>query len=172
MRPSTDHGRTRRVLVLSILASSPGCSWAFVHGPPGPPEGAPGDQRVPASAAGCTTSNAAPIVDTVLAVPLVALGGLAVAGAIEEGKGSTGTSTFKFDFGSTGEWLAIAAGAFALGGLAIASAATGYGRTADCRRLQEAQAGPPHPGERYLLDVNAIAQARAHPDAWAVAPAH
>ena len=135
------------VLGSLLLASTSACSYAFVRGPPSPTDGLPGTERPgPASLADCTTSNAAPIVDTILVLPLIGVGGVATLAAID---------------GTAGEWAPIAVGAFALGALAVASAATGYGRTAECRRLKEALPDSPHASQRYLLDVRGIAAARS-----------
>ena len=147
MRP---HAVESVLLASSLLASSTGCSYAFVHGPSAQLETAP--DRPPPE---CTTSNAAPIVDTVFASTLVPLGTLVVIGGIAAG--SESDTYFK---GTEGPIVAVGAGILLLGSLAVASAATGYGRTADCRRMQEALPGAPHPSARYLLDVNALARGR------------
>ena len=154
------------VLGSLLLASTSACSYAFVRGPPSPTDGLPGtEQRIPASLVDCTTSNAAPVIDTILAVPLIAIGGLAIAGAIATGPHCGPPQCIdSMQFGTTGEWTAVAAGALALGTLAIASAATGYGRTADCRHRQEMLPGSPQPSQRYLLDVSGLAEVRLHPE--------
>jgi hypothetical protein len=166
--------RIGRVLGSLLLASTTACSYAFVRGPPAPTVGLPGTERPsPASPADCTTSNAAPVIDTILAVPLIAVGGLAIAGAASAGPHCGPPQCVdSMQFGTTGEWTAVAAGALALGTLAVASAATGYGRTADCRRLKEAPLGPPQQSQRYLLDVSGISAARAHPEGSSTASLH
>jgi hypothetical protein len=147
------------LLASCLLASTTGCSYAFVRGPPAHVDSEAGaeQQAVPE----CTTSNAAPILDTVLASTLILLGSATVVGGISTGSCS-GACYFNH---SEGAFVAVGAGLLALGGLSIAAATTGYGRTADCRRLQETLPGPPHPSARYLLDVGAIAHARAGAEA-------
>jgi hypothetical protein len=152
MRP---HAVETLLLASSLLASSTGCSYAFVHGPSAHLE--PGADT---KAADCTTSNAAPIVDTVLASTLILLGSAVVVGGISTGSCSPGDCYFK---GSEGALIAVGAGVLALGGLAVASAATGYDRTADCRRVQQTLPAPPHPSARYLLDVDVLAHAGGDP---------
>jgi len=143
-------------LLLAVAGPLSGCSYAFVHGP-----GAPGEVKLdergralPPSET-CTTSNALPIVDTVLGVPAVGAGLLAflIAGSGECNGGWCGVNT---------EEVAAAGVALAaVGALFLASAVSGYGRTADCRGLDNAQKAPPQRSERYLLDVRGIAAARS-----------
>jgi hypothetical protein len=154
MRP---HAVETFLLASSLLASTTGCSYAFVRGPPAYVDSDPGGERQ--AAPECTTSNAAPILDTVVASTLILLGSAVVLGGISTGSCS-GDCYFK---SSEGAFVAVGAGILALGGLSVAAATTGYGRTADCRRLQETLPGPSHPSARYLLDVGALAHARAGP---------
>ena len=93
-----------------------------------------------------------------LATSLLLLGSAVVVGGVESGSCSGGNCYFK---GSEGGFIAVGVGLLALGGLSIASAATGYDRTSDCRRMQETPPGQPHPSASYLLDVGAIARVRA-----------
>jgi hypothetical protein len=152
-------------LALVLVMATSDCSYAFVHGPPPQAElSSAGEHPSPS----CTTSNAAPVVDTVLSVPLVALGGLGVVGAV----GTKSCSSGCYVNVGSGELAVIGIVGLALGALTISSAVTGYGRTADCRRLQEALPGSPHPSERYLLDVNGIAEARVRPEVWATPSVH
>jgi hypothetical protein len=144
------------LLASSLLASTTGCSYAFVRGPPTHVDSEPGAEQQ--ATRECTTSNAAPILDTVLASTLILLGSAVIVGGISTGSCS-GDCYFK---GSEGALVAVGAGILALGGLSVAAATTGYGRTADCRRLQETLPGP-HPSARYLLDVGALAHARTGP---------
>ena len=151
----------RSLVASALLAWAPGCSYAFVRGPPASPDGAwRAERQTHASANACTTSNVAPVLDTLLAVPFVVAGAVAIVGAVDAGKGCTGACTWNFEFGTPGEWTAVALGALALASVAIASAATGYARTADCRELQEELPDRPHRSTRYLLDVEGIAEAR------------
>jgi len=158
MRSSHRRNGLEVVLELSLLWSAFGCSYAFVHGPSTSPEIAPSDPQSEQRARSCTTSNALPVLDTVLAVPLIGVGVLAiVAGASDSSCSGSGFGCVKL---SGGEAIAIGAVATGLGALALASAVSGYGRTADCRRAEEAGPSGPHQGARYLLDVNRIAAAR------------
>src|SRR5215469_7095168 len=109
------------VLASSLLASTTACSYAFVRGPPPVIETTPGVQQRAASE--CTTSNAAPVVDTVVSVPFIGLGGLAIAALIA----TSSDSCSEFCFRAPGAYAGIAAASFALGAIFIASAATGYG---------------------------------------------
>jgi hypothetical protein len=113
------------------------------------------------SRASCTSSNAAPILDTIGAVVASGVGGLSLVALAEtescNGSGPWGGLCMK----SPGAYVGVAAAALAVAGLYVASAATGYARSADCREVQEALPGGPHPSARHLLDVNGIAAARA-----------
>jgi hypothetical protein len=148
-------GIRKLVLILPVFFSEVACSYAFVHGPAAPSATLDDPPRVEMPAPDCTASNVAPILDTVVAVPVLGLGVLTmVAGAGEKcGSGCYGPSS--------GEAVAIGAALTGLGALVLSSAITGYGRTADCRRAQESFPIGSQPGHRYLLDVPAIAQARA-----------
>ena len=147
------------VLAVSLLCWAPGCSYAFVRGPPAvvePSIPSAGQTPTAARADSCTSSNAAPVVDVIGAVPFAALGGLAIAGLVDSENCNGG-----FCFKGPATYVGIAAAAFAIAGIYIASAATGFGRTADCRQWQEALPPPPLHSERYLLDVRGIAAARS-----------
>jgi hypothetical protein len=151
-------GGIRKLLLLPVLFSDVACSYAFVHGPPR--EQLTSDARVVThSAPDCTSSNAVPILDTVVGVPLVGAGlFLVVAGATTKDCSSSSNSCFLQGLPAAGIGIGAAT---ALGALLLSSAATGYGRTADCRRAREVPFAGPTPAQRFLLDVPAIAQARA-----------
>jgi len=140
-------------LALVMLAGAPGCSYAFVRGPSAAGEVTRDERGVVRPA--CTTSNALPVVDTVLGVPLVGVG---VMGFLI---GASGYCNGGWCALTTGTSLAIGVLASGLGTTFLASAVTGYGRTADCREVQEALPGGSLPNARYLLDVEGIAEARA-----------
>lgn len=112
-------GLALRLLFSALLVEAgPGCSLILTKGPE--PELHPPPE--------CTTSAAAPVVDTILAATAVAL---AVAGFA-----STSPSCSSNDFGcgigkGTGEALGVAGAA--LGVLFGVSAGVGYGRTSACR---------------------------------------
>ena len=147
------------VPLLLVLAGGSGCSYIFVHGPPPRTEVAtPGERWSRSSTVECTTSNAVPIVDTLLGAPLIGLGALVFVGsAAAESKPST--------FGSIGptqgEAMAIGAAAVAVGSLVLASAVSGYGRTADCRQALESSPLSERPHPRHLLEVSGIGAARS-----------
>jgi hypothetical protein len=152
------------VLEVSLLSWASGCSYAFVRGPPAvvePPIPAAGQTPTEARAASCTSSNAAPVLDVIGAVPFAALGVLAIWGLVDSencnASGSFGGACFK----GPATYVGVAAAAFVIAATYIASAATGFGRTADCRQWQEALPPPPDRSERYLLDVRGIAAARS-----------
>jgi len=133
-------------LALSLLwlVAGPACSYAFVRGPSPVVEQA---SRVPAieqKGLECTSSNAIPIVDTLLSAPLIGVGALGIVAGAETG---------------WGEAITLGAAVTALGILALTSAVTGYGRTADCR-AQQAVPALPRQSDRYLLDLDGIADAR------------
>jgi hypothetical protein len=157
MRP---HAAETVLLASSLLFSSTGCSYAFVHGPPAQLEPVPDTMAVD-----CTTSNAAPIVDTVLGSALILLGTAVVVGGI-----GVATSSDPYFKSTEGPVVLVGAGVLGLGALSVASAATGYGRTADCRRMKETLPRPPPPSARFLLDVGALAHARAGADPAAPGP--
>src|SRR5262245_54771144 len=119
------------LLASSLLVSSTGCSYALVQGPPSAVER--GERSSPAAKLGsCTSSDAAPTLDTLASIPFIGLGVLGLVALVETESCPSGQFCLK----GPGTYAAIAAGGFALGGLLIASAATGYGRTSDCRRWQ------------------------------------
>ena len=145
----------RRVLLLVWLLAGSGCSYAFVRGPPSEPATLDDPRVVERSVPDGTSSNAGPIVDTVVAVPVLGAGVLAiVAGAGEK----CGSSCYGPSSGAT---VAIGAALAGLGALALSSAITGYGRTADCRRAREALPAGPTPTSRYVPDVQGLADVRA-----------
>ena len=134
------------LLVVAVPgAASTACSFAFAKGPrpevqPPPP---------------CTTSNAAPVADTVLSVISV---GAVVAGSLiyaDSKKSLTcSPSNYFCPLGGIGTGVeeATGVGAIIAGGvgtlLFVPSAITGYGRTADCRAWLQANpqyAGQPPP---------------------------
>src|SRR5262249_58067423 len=85
-RASRSRAFTTMVLAPSVLAWAPGCSYALVHGPPAPVEVAStADEPPPQATTSCTTSNAAPIVDTILAVPLLGAGVLTIVAGAAQG---------------------------------------------------------------------------------------
>jgi hypothetical protein len=136
--------RARAFVLAASLAAGPGCSYALVNGPR--TTSIHGSERADAEwiAQTCTSSNAAPIVDTVLGTVLGALGGSAVvagvSGAAEShhNSGSFSSSGFNFDFTpSPGALIGIGAAVTAIGGVLLGSAVTGFGRTADCRQAIE-----------------------------------
>jgi hypothetical protein len=139
-----------------VLLSLPGCSYAFVHGPHGPTEVSTREPpQAQAAKPECTSSNVAPVLDTFVAVPLIGAGVLLIVAA-------AGCSNCSEGYGpSPGQAIGVGAAAAGLGTLFLASAITGYGRTADCRRAEEAMPSGPRPMGRYLLDVEGIAEARA-----------
>ena len=153
------------VLVFQVIlaGSSTGCSYGFVRGPSTVMEPVDPQPGV-AKAASCTASNAAPILDSFGAVVTTGIGGIALMGLVAsencDSSGPWGGLCMK----GPAAYVGVAAAAFGLAALYIASAATGYGRTADCRKAQEALPGAPHPTVRHLLDVKSIAEARARQD--------
>jgi hypothetical protein len=124
----------RVLLATLILAVGPGCSLIFTRGPD--PEAKPPPE--------CTTSVAAPVVDTVLAVGSFALLGVGIA---ELG---TTCQPNGFDFCSIGQatgWVAVIAGAVT-GILFTSSAAVGYTRNSACRSFMDTRGpSPPTPVE-------------------------
>ena len=150
-----------------LLVASPGCSFIFTRGPEPTPSAqrAPEPSRTPSPE--CTSSLAAPVVDTVLATASVAL---IVAGVVAATSPEPPCQPAEWFCGigrGAGQavgWGAIAVGAIT-GAVFTASAVTGYGRTADCRRAEEALPARPHQMRRHLLDVEGIAEARAREEA-------
>ena len=110
----------RQLPLALILLGSPGCSYIFTKGPQ--PELNPRPE--------CTTSVAAPVVDTVFGVLGVGLLGLAVA---EEATSCTGDYC---GIGKSTAGVAAVVGG-AMGALFISSAVVGYERTSSCRASLE-----------------------------------
>jgi len=155
--------RTREAAVLVLcLPWASGCSYAFVHGPPAVVE-APAPSQTPAEAraASCTASNAAPVLDVIGAVPFAGIGGLAIAALVSSENCNASGPWGGLCLKGPAAYVGVAAAAFAIAGLYIASAATGFARTADCREWQQALPAPHQRSERYLLDVGGIAAARS-----------
>jgi len=152
-------GAPRFALLSPLLFAELACSYAFVHGPPVSPATLDDRERVEKSVPDCTSSNAVPILDTVLGVPLMGAGiVLVVAGATSKDCPTSSNTCFLEGLPAAGIGIGVAA--TALGALLLSSAVTGYGRTADCRRAQQSPSTG-SPTGRYLLDVPAIAGARA-----------
>ena len=131
MTPRTGAVRATRVLVLAVIASqgaaNTGCSFAYTRGPqpdmhPPPP---------------CTTSNEAPITDTIFAVLSV---GAVVGGVVAMKNGDLGA-------GLAGLGATIL-GSFGTAGFTT-SAVIGYTRTAACRDWLDGDnpARPRHSGD-------------------------
>jgi len=102
----------------------------------------------------CTTDSAAPTLDTVAALPMLLLTAVWALEAVN-------ANECKFVCISTGAAIGISVGSAALATLFIASATTGNDRIADCRRAQQQPNWRLQRTGRYILDVNAIAEARA-----------
>jgi hypothetical protein len=117
-------------LATLILIASPGCSFIFTKGPE--PEVHPPPE--------CTTSVAAPAVDTVMIAASVAL---VVAGAATAA--SSCTSGFGLNFCGLNQGVGL--GAILLGAVSgvvfTSSAVVGFNRTSACRALLEPNALPP-----------------------------
>jgi len=146
------------VLLALLVLWATGCSYAFVHGPPAPIDSAPASaQEDSKGRVTCTTSNDVPILDTVLGVTLVGVGGAGVVVAVASSHCSGPCDAPN----AWGDVLIPSAVMVAVGAVALASAITGYGRTADCRRTVETLPSGPRQGARHLLDLDAIAAARA-----------
>jgi len=116
--------------VALALVHGTGCSWLFVHkAPHGPVEPAPPVE--------CTSSVAAPVIDTTGTV-LLGASGLLLAGygaAANPGDGGWGGPTYGEQAALIGVGVAAVGAAVALG----FSAASGYSNAAECRHLKEAQ---------------------------------
>jgi hypothetical protein len=119
------------------LIASPGCSLIYTKGPE--PEVHPPPE--------CTTSNAAPVADTVLAATSVALFGLGVAGVVISLSGPavacpvSGCNNSGREAAVGVSASAIAVGA-AMGVLFTTSAVVGYRRTGACRDSLAPDASP------------------------------
>lgn len=122
-----------------LVLATPGCSFIFTRGPPPtpPPEGLSEPPR--AAPPDCTSSVAAPVVDTVLGTMSLALLVAGIAGvAYKEPSCTPGEWFCGFGRGYT---QAVGGGAIIVGTITgaifIASAAVGYQRTAACRAVLE-----------------------------------
>ncbi len=115
--------RTAGALALSaILATSGGCSFVLVQGPP--------RQHEQLASFSCTRSNAVPVLDAVLAGTSLFVGATLLA--------ATG--------GHTDTWLgpyAVVGTTFTLEGMVFGvSSLVGFRRTADCRTAHRAAPAP------------------------------
>jgi len=130
-------GRIVRIgWVMALVAASPGCSYIFTRGPPATPSVQQSPEPSRPTSPECTSSVAAPVVDTVLAVMLTGLGVVGVVAA-------TAPCTGEYcDIGKGGGAVVGVIGV-ATGLLFTASAVTGYRRTADCRAAPESYPLPP-----------------------------
>jgi hypothetical protein len=124
------------------LVASPGCSLILTKGPQ--PELHPPPE--------CTSSVAAPVVDTVLAALSFTLLGLGVAAETEASAPCKGEFCSLNGISQGAGWIAIAAGA-ATGILFTTSAVVGYQRTSACRASQEPNALLPQ-ARTLLLPVS------------------
>ena len=126
-------------LAAVFVAALPGCSLILTKGPQ--PELHPPPE--------CTTSVAAPVVDTVLAALSFTLLGLGVAAETESSAPCTGEFCSLNGIGQGSGWIAIAAGA-ATGILFTTSAVVGYQRTSACRASLEPNSLLPRPRASLL----------------------
>jgi hypothetical protein len=143
MSPLSVSGRIIRIGGLTLLvAASPGCSFIFTRGPDATSyaQRSPEPDRV--SAPACTSSVAAPVVDTALATLSLALVGAGIFAA----------SAFSgFDDSSQAVGVYFIIGGAATGAVFTASAVAGYQRTAACRATLESKALLPQPRASLLL---------------------
>jgi hypothetical protein len=119
-------------LATLALVASPGCSLILTKGPE--PEVHPPPE--------CSTSVAAPVMDSVLATASLTLVGLAVAEAASSCPAGPHVDWDGCGLPQAAGWLGIAVGT-ALGALFITSAVVGYQRTSACRASLEPKALPP-----------------------------
>jgi hypothetical protein len=98
-------------LIFAVACSSAGCSLAFVNGPP------PNHEKI--AYFDCSTSNALPTIDLLLA-------GVATVDAIGGTAGASGLPSDKAELAFFGAEAAVFA----------ASAIYGYGKTSECRKAQ------------------------------------
>lgn len=110
-----------------------GCSWIFVRKPPpGPVEAAPRLE--------CTSSVVSPVLDTVGAVYAAGLGlYLMIVGIQSESHCSPSSPCSPEGYAFRGSIILAGATAVAAAVPLGFSAAYGYEKTSDCRRLKEAQ---------------------------------
>jgi hypothetical protein len=120
----------RSPLVAWFLLCTPACSWITVARPPQGPV-------APEQTLSCTTSVAAPVVDTVLGVAGIGVGGAALVSGIAASSCSDVSCVLVLP------WSVVVATAGALvmglGVMEAFSAADGYTKTAECRDLQQSQ---------------------------------
>jgi hypothetical protein len=119
-------------VVVSLALASHGCSWLFVEGPPrvAPPPQFPLD---------CTTSRAAPVIDTIIAAPHALLAVVGVA-AMSDADSDSETDGIAHVLG----------GLIFLYGLSVTlvyglSAHSGYRDTRRCRELEAQRLRQPVP---------------------------
>jgi hypothetical protein len=133
--------------MMLLVATSPGCSFIFTRGPEPAVAQVHSAELLRSTSPDCTSSVAAPVVDTVLATLSLALIGAGVI-VVANCKGSGSPA-------QTGGVIAIAGGA-ATGAVFTASAVAGYRRTAACRAAVESS--PPLPQPRASLPFSALVE--------------
>jgi hypothetical protein len=113
----------RLAVLASILQASSGCSWAFMQRPPEV-------VATPSSPVDCTSSRAAPVLDTIcagtFALSTVVLAGMSTCS-------NSGYYEFCIDQGTMAGVLAVPAGLAVLCGL---SAGSGYGAARRCEGVK------------------------------------
>jgi hypothetical protein len=136
------------VVVIGLhLALLPACSWVAVTPPPqvadAPPlpiVGAAPTQVAEAEHKPCTSSVAAPVIDTVIAAALTGLAvGSSAAAASESSGGCGGSNDLCFSFDFSGAYIGAAVAAAVIATVYGFSAAYGYTKTAHCRRQRSAR---------------------------------
>ena len=139
-----------------LVAASPGCSYIFTRGPSATPSAQQSPEPSRPTSPECTSSVAAPVVDTVLAV---ALTGLGVVGAVAAAEPCTG----EFCGIGKGGGAVVGIVGVATGLLFTASAVTGYQRTAECRAALESY--PLSPPRASLFPTSPVEGCRPVDDA-------
>lgn len=129
--------RSLRAAVLrccSLLLLETGCSFATVRPlRPSPPGEVEGNRDLTVRAQDCTASVAAPVFDTVLAVPYLALTALAVSALVAPRDPDVPSTAPDNNRGPAGIY-AVVAGAGTIG--LTASAWYGYSKTSECREAR------------------------------------
>jgi len=139
-------------LAIGLLGTSSGCSYVFTRGPTARVDTLAAPE--PSASPPCSTSNAPPAIDLVLGSASFGVGmlGLAEAAMPSSSSGSS-LSGINKSAAVPGAILAL------VGTVFLASAVTGLGRTAECRRLEH-----PSGTEPAVVKQAALSSTSASPE--------
>jgi len=141
-------------LAIGLLGTSSGCSYVFTRGPTARVDTLAAPE--PSASPPCSTSNAPPAIDLVLGSASFGVGMLGLAEAAMPSRSSGEFSSLS----GINKSAAVPGAILALvGTVFLASAVTGLGRTAECRRLEH-----PSGTEPAVVKQAALSSTSASPE--------